>query len=583
MTKIKTLNFRKRFISKLKIFVLILVLSVFIVVKGGAQTTLIWEGTHPNQTTQWQTKQNWKPQQVPTGVDDVIIPILTDTKANYPIITITAACRTLAIASGASLSLNSGSLTVSNTLIIQSDANGTGSFIVNGGSLTATATVQRYLPSTKWHIVSSPASGQQLGSFVTGNLIVQDATAGDFDLAPYNTSLDKWSSYTLSGNTSPFEIGAGYVMRRTAAGIVTFAGTINTGNVPTPSLSTAGNGWNALGNPYTSAIIAKGTGSILNALIAEGKLPVNNQALYVWDQSGDDYYTISNINTATFPKDPSTTLSNLDQANIAVGQGFIIRAAATGSVNFTPSMQVSQPTTAFKSAEVPSPALRLTVNAGDMINQTIVAFEKDMTYGLDPSYDAGKLKGNPDLALYSKLVDGSSNVDFAVQALPDVSFEEVRIPLGLDFPAGGEVTFSLEMSNGFRTDAEVFLEDIQNLTLTRLNVEDAKYTTNIASGTEGDGRFNLLVTKYTATGTDNPAAENNFTVFNHGNIIYINGPANAETQFSLYSIDGKLWTSRQAENLNQNRIDASPFPAGIYMLKINNNGLSQTQKLVIMK
>ena len=40
-----------------------------------------------------------------------------------------------------------------------------------------------------------------------------------------------------------------------------------------------------------------------------------------------------------------------------------------------------------------------------------------MTEGLDTSCDDGKLKGNPDIALYTRPVEGNG-VDFALQALP---------------------------------------------------------------------------------------------------------------------------------------------------------------------
>ncbi len=481
--------------------------------------------------------------------------------------------------------INSGlSITINTALLIESSSAGTGSLIIGDRPLkgTGTKSVQRYIPSSGWHIVSSPVSGQQLGSFVTNNSIAKDATANDYDLAPYNTTDDAWTPYTIAGDTLTFGVGQGYVLRRSTEGTVTFSGTINSGLISFSNFVTDGFGWNALGNPYTSAIYAKGEGSILNALISRGILPSANQALYVWDESANDYYTISNNNFGAFPNDDGETLPDLDQAFIAAGQGFIVKAAANKIVYFKPEMQVSQPTTPLKSAKAPGPAIRLSVRAGDMINQTMVAFGKDMTNGLDPSYDAGKLKGNPDLALYTRLVDGSSSVDFAVQALPDISFNEVRIPVGLDFPAGGEVTFSLEVSTGFPTEAEVYLEDTQTQTLTKLNVENAKCTATIAAGTAGSGRFNLLITKYTATGINSPVAENTFKVFNLDNTIYINGPANPEITFTLYSINGKIWTSRRAENLSQNRIDVSGIPAGIYLLNIKQNSISQTEKLVLM-
>ena len=45
-----------------------------------------------------------------------------------------------------------------------------------------------------------------------------------------------------------------------------------------------------------------------------------------------------------------------------------------------------------------------------------------MTKGLDPSYDVGKMKGNPDIALYTKLIE-DNGIDFTIQALPFAGLE----------------------------------------------------------------------------------------------------------------------------------------------------------------
>jgi len=52
-----------------------------------------------------------------------------------------------------------------------------------------------------------------------------------------------------------------------------------------------------------------------------------------------------------------------------------------------------------------------------------------MTAGLDPSYDARKLKGNPNIALYTRLVE-DNGVDFAIQALPPLNTEKVEVKIG---------------------------------------------------------------------------------------------------------------------------------------------------------
>jgi hypothetical protein len=233
----------------------------------------------------------------------------------------------------------------------------------------------------------------------------------------------------------------------------------------------------------------------------------------------------------------------------------------------------------FKSSEIPWPTIKLIAQAENLSNVTTINFNSAMTRGLDPGYDGGKLKGNPNIALYTRLIE-DNGIDFAIQALPEITTEAVRIPVGIDFVPGGEISFMVETTS-FPVDAQVYFEDVQAKTTTLLNAEDAKYTVTLPAETKGAGRFNLLVTK-SATGIKT-VTENLFNVYTNGNTITINGPATSDTEFSLYSIDGKQWISRRAGSMNQNTIDASAFPAGVYMLKIGHEGTRMAKKLVLTK
>ena len=138
-------------------------------------------------------------------------------------------------------------------VIIQSDATGTGSLILGPQSSVVSVEVSAFIPSANWHIISPSVSGQQLGTFVTNNGIVNNSTFGDYDLSPLDESTNKWEPFTQSSNTNPMVVGKGYAIRKTAAGNVTLSGTINTGTILVP-ITKNNLAWNALGNPYTSAI-----------------------------------------------------------------------------------------------------------------------------------------------------------------------------------------------------------------------------------------------------------------------------------------------------------------------------------------
>ena len=466
----------------------------------------------------------------------------------------------------------------SENILIQSDGSGTGSLIVGTENASLQLQVERYIPSNKWHIVSSPVSDQQLGAFISNGSINYTAAAENYDLAPYNEANNEWGPYTEAASTVVFGVGAGYSTRRTGAGRVLFSGTINSGDIDVPVMVTSEGGWNAVGNPYTSDIRAKGVLGFLT--VNEAVLDTSYGGIYVWDQalgSAGDYAVITQAGY-TFP--PPGGETELEQNKLAVGQGFLIRPAASGTVALRRSMQLHAVTNAaeFKSAKIPWPAIRLTVNTGTMQNQTIVAFNNQMKEGLDPGYDVGKLKGNPELALYSQLVK-DNGVEFAVQALPNNNYDTYRIPLGLDCNNGGFVTFTAE-SVDLPSYVKVILEDTKSNTFTRLDIEGAKYVAMVDPKSKGFGQFYLHTSEALITDVSE-IQKSDFKVFPRYKRILIQGETDGNTMFRVYGIDGKMWYQNKAQNRNYNTIDASDFASGVYLLHINKGGNTSVHKLVL--
>jgi len=467
---------------------------------------------------------------------------------------------TKTIASTSAVTVN-GLLTVNNgsTLTIASTGeSATGSLKLSSApTVNGVVKAERFLSSGTWHLISSPVSGQGLATFGAANCAVNiTPTPNDYDLASYQESNDTWS-YVQVGGSGSFGPANGYSMSGKGTS-VTFTGTgINTGN---PSIGitcgTTTNGWNCIGNPYTSAIDAA-------AFLAANKDGIENsfEWIYLWDPSGTGDYT-------------QTTAGS-----IALGQGFFVNSVLGGaSMSFTTAMQTTGGT--FKSAEIPLPTIKLIAKSGSLSNETTVNFNSSMTRGLDPGHDGGKLKGNPDIALYTRLLE-DNGIDFAIQALPELSTETIRIPVGIDFVPGGEMSFTVETSD-LPIEAQVYLEDIQTKSTTLLSADNAKYTVKLNANTQGTGRFNLLVTK-NATGINKAITNSAFRVYTTGNLINISGQVSNDTEFGLYSIEGKQFANLRAKNLNQNTIDASAFPSGIYLLNIRQQGRQTTQKLVLTK
>lgn len=461
-------------------------------------------------------------------------------------------------------------------IIIQSDATGTGSLIVADLNSTIEVEAQRYIPKTNWHIISSAVSNQALGTFVAdvNNDIGYNATFEDFDMAPYDETADIWSPYTKDDNLNSFGVGTGYSTRRANIGTVTFSGTVNSGVIDV-DIFRNNFGWNALGNPYTCPLRVKGKNSFLEQNFSA--LDESYAGLYIWDQGLNDFQVIAESGF-TFPAPGGET--QLDQNFIDLGQGFVIKAKEASAVSFTPLMQDHDTTSIpFKSGEIDWPALRLSASIENGENKTVFGFNDNMTLGLDPSYDVGKFKGNPNLSLYSRLLD-DNGVDFLTQCLPLTGYESYRIPLGLDCTSAGEVSFSLEKTN-LPSDMQVYIEDTDNNLITRLDNSGEAYKTYVGEEQKGIGRFFLLTSNQLLTSSKKIEFAD-YNIFQKNRKIIIHGNLSGVSQVRLYNIDGRLFHINQ-QLLEQSvyEIEAEGLSPGVYIVQLEKYGALQSKKLIL--
>jgi hypothetical protein len=210
-------------------------------------------------------------------------------------------------------------------------------------------------------------------------------------------------------------------------------------------------------------------------------------------------------------------------------------------------------------------------------SSTEIKFVTNTTEGLDPGYDAGILKANPNFALYSKLLVDNSE-DFALQCLPDQYYDQYVIPIGIDCAVAGDITFTAETVN-LPSGCVAILEDRSTSRFTRLDVENAKYTAYVSTDTKGTGRFFLHTSEVI---NHDPLFEKElFKVYTIGKTIYINGEVSEDAQFFIYSVNGKQLANFSAKSQVENRFDASGFPAGVYILTINDKYQKKSIKFVI--
>jgi hypothetical protein len=518
----------------------------------GYTSSHVWLG---NSSTLWGTATNWSEGSVPTSTNNVIIPDVT----NDPVI-------------GATTTANCNNLTVTGSLTIQSSASGTGSLIVSG-TPTGNVTAERWMTAGSWHIVSSPLSGQTISNFLgTGNLTTIATNGTARGMMDYDPTGNSWNTFFTNATGGNLETGKGFSMRVGATNAaVTFTGALQTGALSATGL--ADGKWNCVGNPYTSAIgITTGSGAAANFLtVNTDNFAPSFGAIYVWNKPD-----ASNGNTGNY-----TVITNTAPAfnDVQQGQAFMVNMkTGVTSLSFTSAMQIHSPALELKSAKVAWPVIKLKATVGQQVSSTIVAFNSDMTKGLDPTYDAGLLKGASDLIVYSKLVE-DNGIPFAVQALPDNDYSNMIVPVGLDFKTGGEVVFSAEMSN-LSPDCKVILEDKLTRTFTDLSRDVYKVT--IAAKSVISDRFNLH-TSYQTTGTSPllPTSAFNLKAYPANGEIVIEGEVGNQAQAILFDVNGRNLGTFKLQEGSQNSISSDGLAPGVYLLNVTEASKKFNTKIVI--
>ncbi len=523
-----------------------------------------WTGNASS--SRWTDAGNWSDNQVPTATTDVTVPSSGITYLPMIFATDNAECNNLTVADG--------------NLEILSSSSGTGSLIIHG---TASGRVWTdvYLTAAQWHIVAPPSDDADISSFISNssNGISQkvDGATTTYAIGDYNEGSNAWKSYFTNSTSGTFESGNGYIMRRDNSDYVSFYGNLITGTKTVTLTKTGSEGWNSIGNPYTSAIgmnSSAGTASNFLGVNASSSLDQNYACVYVWDPTSSSYKIIGGL--------PSGLGSerSLGQSLLQSGQGFFVKAKEAGSlISFTLAMQTHSTETALKSAETTWPGFELTASASGVKASTVVAFNEKMTKGLDPTYDAGLLRGTNGLSLYTKLID-DNGVDFAIQCLPESGMESFVIPVGLDAKAGSEVKLSAT-TIGLPTGSSVILEDRIAKVYTDLSNGD-EYAVTLSANSSGTGRF-YIHTSYLTTGTSGllPTAGFSLKAYPANGIIWIEGQVSNSAKAYLFSIGGSKLGVFNLQEGSRNSIPANGLATGVYLLKVTDGSKQFNTKIVL--
>ena len=392
--------------------------------------------------------------------------------------------------------------------------------------------------------------------------------------------------------------GLGYLLRLSNGNYVQYFGSLNGDISKSLPSTTSYTGWNAAGNPYTSAIRIKDEG-IYKGFLSQNAaaLDPNYQAVYLWNQnssySGSEQFYSVIANTGYTGK---TYVGLLPDSYVQAGQGFLVNirysSGTPGTVVFrkgtalnggNDGMQVHSPTaTTLKRNETSWPGITLLATTQGKTRGTIVAFNEFMTTGLDPSYDAGLLTIS-DFNLYTRLVAGNNATNFSIQSLPDYQYDSLVVPVGLDLPQAGLVTFK---ADGIILPDGIYpvLEDRLTHSSVPLYTPNDSLSAYLADPSWGTGRFFLRFgNTFSAVGNSDPVEVKIFTAIYSNQAITVFGTPEEGSHAWLYDVNGrKLGGEFLLTSVNKNIIPARGLANGIYLLRIEGKSTRQTLKITVL-
>jgi hypothetical protein len=487
---------------------------------------IVWTGAV---STAWQNSGNWDQGVVPTSDEFVVIPDVSSGSGNAPVINNAVTVRGLLMEENSSLTINSGGprlsirsggnliiennaeifasgglrilgnavmtmepgsrVTVLGTMvnengtqgvIMKSDATNSASLIHNSSGIQAT--VERFIPGeapNQFHAITTPVAGQSFSSFFADNqgVIAFNPGPGIYAMQEY-IEVGGWSAFFPANKPGNLIPGTAYSVGLPQAGTLTFKGTLRHNNL-SKNITRELFGWNGFGNPFASSM------DLEQFLIANvSNLDPQFAALYVFDPNlsgGPINYHIVNLANA----------ESLNLLQISYGQGFIVKAKEGGGTITANTGMRTHANPQFYKDQPAEIWYHLMLNVSDIYSNqmnTYVAFNENMSTGLDVLYDAGMFSADQAFKLFTRMPENESELNLGVQALPVQGMKNVYIPVGFSYPQGGEVVFSLQ-NHSLPIHFTPMLFDSEMEIFTDLSLE--VYIAEIEPGSEATGRFYL--------------------------------------------------------------------------------------------
>ena len=511
--------------------------------------TTNWTG---NISTDWNVAGNWD-NGIPTSDSNVIIPEAT----NDPIISGSFNTGNVTLQAGASLVIN-GAIVNKGITVINND----GSLVTSSGDLNGIVTYKRALDfkaelAEGWYLVSSPVAGENMNSMRANNSFLvspNDNTRIGFATYDDSQAATKWSYFSTS-STDALVAGQGYSAKLSAAGNISFTGTINSSDVSVGVVLGGTNNYNLIGNPFTSYL---NTVDFLN----DNTNDLMTKDIWVWNQTTNNY-DVRNLLTTIV---------------LAPTQGFFVRANKATNLTIAESYQVATGDAFQKTSKT---EIKLSMTDGSNNRFAKIYYLDNATTGFDNGYDGETFGGvSNSVDVFTHLVANSVGKKYQVQSLPNSDFENMIIPVGIKATAGKEITFTADAMN-LQDGLKVFLEDKVTNTITRLDEANATYKVTLADALDGIGRFYLHTKTSSVLSTETIALDNVSVYSVDASTLRVAGLSEGKANVKIYSILGKQVFETSFNATGVKDMQLPKLASGIYVVQLATEKGTLNKKITL--
>lgn len=379
--------------------------------------------------------------------------------------------------------------------------------------------------------------------------------------------------------TGALEPGRGYFLRESNPDGISLAlalgGEPNTGDVSV-DISTAGDGFNLLANPYTAAI------SVVDFIDANDDI---EGTLYLWDDGGEnsggtrggDYIAVNKMGLAGVINNggySGNTGSGSFDMNIGSVQGFFAKALNDGEVVFSQSMQVTTSASNavfFRVANTPDEEIpqtvKLKLSNGELSNMLLLGLASGASVDKDRGYDSEKFAGNSEISFYSK----RDEYKYAIEGLGRIEEgEEAMFNLSYDLSIAGQYELTLEEEMNLPAEMDIILYD--KVEDKEYNLRDARRVTFATSEGQEVERFTLTF-RLNARALNTTTAPH-LSLYGSSNKLNILYPSNKDEQVRIVTLDGKEVVKEVVHfNNGKTTMDVQLKPKQLYVLIIQNQSI----------